>query len=271
MQNKAKKNAQKLIIIVLAVLLAVGVALLAAVLILKNAKPVSTDETVKNNEIVATSSRNSGKQETSSAAAGRGTAKTETAEKSAQPNSQNETGEKSETEISLYKGHGYDKSPFKVLNMFPGDRAQKQYRLDISYKDLVTLHFDVKNLSGDKVLSEVLYIKVKTDNGNLLYEGYLKNLNDIKTELSSKKRTTENLLYNIEVSLDESVSNKYKNRGLSFDFCWWVEEDENLQPSPKTGDIMRFGILTAAALLTASLFFLVLLARRKRRQAYGEE
>lgn len=269
MQNKAKKNAQKLVIIVLAVLLAVGVALLAAVLILKNAKPVSTDETVKNNEIVAASSENLGTQESGSASA-RGASAPAADEKPATPASDHKISENSETEISLYKGHGYDKSSFKVLNMFPGDRARKQYRLDISYKDLVTLHFDVKNLSGDKMLAKVLYIKIAADD-SVLYQGYLKDLDDIKTKLSSKKRTTENLKYNIEVSLDESVSNEFKNRGLSFDFCWWVEGEKNLQPSPKTGDIMRYGILAAAALLTLSLFLLLLVARKKRRRAYGEK
>ncbi len=270
MQNKAKKNRTKLIIIVLAVLLAVSVALLAAVLIFKIAKPVSTDETVENNEIVAASSVDSSKQDTSSAASVRGASAPAADEKAATPASGDKISENFETEISLYKGHSYDKSPFKVLNMFPGDRARKQYRLDISYKDLVTLHFDVKNLSGDKTLAKVLYIKVAA-NDDVLYQGCLKDIDDIKTKLSSKKRTTESLKYNIEVSLDESVSNEYKNRGLSFDFCWWVEADENLQPSPKTGDIMRLGIFAAVALLTLSLFFLLLLTRKKRRRAYGEQ
>lgn len=129
-----------------------------------------------------------------------------------------------------------DAEPFVMSNMFPGDRKTKDYIVQVSYHDSVTVHFKAELHEGSEKLAEVMRIRVTLPtSGETLYDGLMKDMDEsVKYVLTSQNPTTQDLTYEVRVSLSTSVGNEYQNKSLEADFKWWIEEsdEDNLDKEP---------------------------------------
>ena len=143
--------------------------------------------------------------------------------------------------IELCSNQTSDNKPFSIENMFPGDTYTNYYCVNVSYKNKVTVNFnvDVDNKEYEKLL-EVLRIKVKLlNNDSVLYDGLIKDIpSSLSYTLSSNNSTSTNIYYEITTYLDTSVNNDYQDKTLVVDFNWYVEEVKNLEPS-KDNNILK--------------------------------
>ena len=143
--------------------------------------------------------------------------------------------------IELCNTNEYNNIPFSIENMFPGDTYTNYYCVNVSYKNKVTVNFnvDVDNKEYEKLL-EVLRIKVKLlNNDSVLYGGLIKDIpGSLSYTLSSNNSTSTNIYYEITTYLDTSVNNDYQDKTLVVDFNWYVEEVKNLEPS-KDNNILK--------------------------------
>ena len=158
--------------------------------------------------------------------------------------------------------------PFYADNMFPGDSVTQYYCVQVSHSDNVTLRFHASIPSGYEKLSEVLRCRVKVG-GTTLYEGLMRDMPmSVNYRLSTQRRVTRNVVYEITAYLDTSVGDPYQNQELLAGFSWWIEETGALA-SPPTGDTSHIYLWAAVAALTliALVALLVVLYRRDRRLA----
>ena len=181
-------------------------------------------------------------------------------------------GTKKAAIIVLYNKQPVNNTPFKVGNMFPGDRETKYFCVQVSYHDTVTLHYKASIRPGYEKLAEVLNVKVKLlSDGKTIYDGLMKDMpKSVTYKLTSAKDTTNELYYEITAYFDTSVGNEYQNKELIADFSWWVEETGNLDPSPETGDafnLLLWGCL--AAISGCVLAFLLFIRRREEGEENG--
>ena len=189
------------------------------------------------------------------------------------------TSTTTETTIELYSTQPEENTPFQVSNMFPGDSETKRFRVQVSYHDNVTVHYKATVRSGYEKLAEVLKVKVNLlTTGETLYDGLMKDMpGSLTHELASTATTTDELYYEITAYLDTSVGNEYQNKDLIADFTWWVEETENLEPLPKTGDSSNVleslpetgdssNVLLWACVAVASIGMIILLLVAYRRK-----
>ncbi len=138
------------------------------------------------------------------------------------------------TSIELNSKQASDNAYFDVANMFPGDGVSKTYNVKVSYKDKVKVIFNIVN-NNDSNLADVANIQVKL-NGDVLYNGLVCNLKNITSTLESNNSKSEELNYEICVSLDTSVNSDYQNSTMKLDFVWEVDkEDAKNLVSPNTG------------------------------------
>lgn len=190
----------------------------------------------------------------------------------------------SETTLAVYKGQVEVADPFSVDNMFPGDRTQKEYNVQVSYTGDITLHFHADIRHGYEKLAEVLKCQIRVDEKEV-YDGLMRDMPArLDRLLSSSKGTTETVSYDIAVYLDTSVGNDYQNKELVCDFRWWVEVDEEpdepdhpdkpetpskpqrpgeLIDPPKTGDTIFAWVLMLAV---SGAILVLLLAKRKKEE-----
>lgn len=180
---------------------------------------------------------------------------------------QKTTTQNTAANITLYNKQPQENVPFSVGNMFPGDNETKYYRVQVSYQKKVTVHFKADVRKGYEKLAEVLNVKVQLlTTGETLYEGLMKDMpQSVTHQLTSSNSTTDELYYEITASLDTSVGNDYQNKDLIADFKWWVEETGNLVQAPKTGDATP--VLLWSVIASASAFALIiLLVIRKKKE-----
>ena len=167
--------------------------------------------------------------------------------------------------LQLYNKQPTDNTPFRVTNMFPGDQETKNFRLQVSHHDKVTVHYHADIRPGYEKLAEVLKVRVVLQTtGEELYNGLMRDMPaSLDHVLNASGQTTDELLYEITAYLDTSVGNAYQNKDLIADFRWWIEGEEvkNLGPAPKTGDSGRIVLWSAAA---AALVILIIVRRRRR-------
>lgn len=131
------------------------------------------------------------------------------------------------TKLALYKNHAAAETPFHVSNMFPGDQETKEYNIEVSYRGTLTVHYHADIRPGYEKLAEVLKCKIIV-NGAELYDGLMRDMpTSADYQISSRGRTTEELIYDITVYLDTSVGNPYQDQKLVADFRWWVEVEED--------------------------------------------
>ena len=281
-----RENGQKpiaLLVIVLAALLALsGAALAGAIIRSRAAQPPVSPTAAVDNVITPEKLASVSAQPVQAAAlSGRTVHAAQTADAKAltQPvlTGAVASAEGGNVTLKLYRGHTEDTIPFQVGNMFPGDTESKQYRLEVSYKGGVTVHFRADVRPRYEKLAEVLMCRVSL-NGTQLYDGLMRDMPEsLSRALPRSRGTTVSLDYDITVYLDTSVGNEYMGKGLYADFRWWVDENSSgpNEPSkpggliaPKTGD--GGGIFLWASLAGLSLFLLLLLLFLSKRQKEGD-
>ena len=271
-----KQNKIKIIIIVLAVLLALSLAALGGTLIYnKIANTTPATVTVPDNLI--TPDEDTTKPDSSDTEKP-DSSDTQTPSSSADTSSsavpaQSTTAEvKKAATIELYNKQPEENTAFAVGNMFPGDSETKYFRVRVSYHDKITVHYKATVRPGYEKLAEVLKVRVNLlSTGETMYDGLMRAMPESLThKLASKKSTTDELYYEITAYLDTSVGNDYQNKDLIADFKWWVEETGNLYNSPQTGDtsnILLWAVLAAGSL--SMMIFLLVTRRRKEENANG--
>lgn len=194
---------------------------------------------------------------------------TATAPATTKPSNNNGTSQRKAATIDLYKGKSDDNTPFKAENLFPGDVVTKYFRIKVSYENKVTVHYHADIRPGYEKLAEVLKVRVVllSDNGRVLYDGLMRDMpKSLTHKLSSAKRTSDELYYEITAYLDTSVGNEYQQKSLIADFRWWVEETGNL--TPPTGSDSHFTLWLTLAVASGAACLIVLIVYRRRK---GEE
>jgi len=274
-----QKKKIKVIIIVLAILL--GVSLLAlggtiaynrlaksepAVVTVPDNLITPEEDTTENDGSETDSTGNADKPAEPEKQSSDSTKKNDASETSGTDKTTAET--KKAAAIELYNKQPEDNTPFNVGNMFPGDSETKYFRVQVSYRDKVTVHYKAAVREGYEKLAEVLKVKVKLlTTGEIMYDGLMRDMPDSVTyKLASAKSTTDELYYEITAYLDTSVGNEYQNKDLIADFSWWVEETGNLEPSPKTGDNANILLWICLAAVSGSVMIFLLFARRRREE-----
>ena len=169
--------------------------------------------------------------------------------------------------ISLYTKHSGDNVPFHAENLFPGDRETKYFCVQVSYQGKVTVKYHADVRPGYEKLAEVLKCRiVLLTDGTLLYDGLMRDMPaSLDRVLTSTAERTDTLYYEITAYLDTSVGNDYQNLPLIADFCWWVDESDNLVP-PDTGDFAQPLLWAGVAVTSLLLLFLLLIKRRKENE-----
>ena len=169
------------------------------------------------------------------------------------------------TVISFSTENTEETLPFSVANMFPGDSENKEFNVEVSHKDSMTLHFHADVREGYEKLAEVMMVKIsELSSGETLYDGLMKDMPSSVDRVLSGAEKTDGLVYSITAYLNTSVNNDYMNKELVADFRWWIEEDDvkNLDTPPKTFDVFTVGI--PAALIVASVVVFIVMKKRRR-------
>lgn len=264
-----KRNKTKIVITVLAVLLALSLIALAGTLVY-NRLAVKTDTTVTvpDNLITPDEDKNDNTEssENSSSDETQGSSATNQAENTSA--TVNGTDKNYATTISLYNKQPQDNTAFAVGNMFPGDNEIKYYDVQVSYHDKVTVHFKADIRNGYEKLAEVMNVKVKLlTTGETLYDGLMQDMPQSLTyTMASTESTTAELYYEITAYLDTSVGNEYQNKDLIADFKWWVEETGNLDKAPQTGDNSNIVLWSVMAIISLFVLLILLVLRRKEEE-----
>lgn len=265
MKEAKKKNTVKILIIILSVLLAISFTSLVGILLFKRfapSKPVSF--TVSDN-IITHEKDNPGISSSPESPQGGG----ESSETVSQTPSDVSDG--GGTALYLHNRNIGDNTPFKVSNMFPGDRETEYYCVRVSHKGDVILRFRADVRPGYEKLAEVLCCRITlTDSGEVLYDGSMRDMpSSITHALNTEKSTVSEANYEITAYLDTSVGNEYQNLSLIADFNWWVEETDNLEP-PKTGDKTNIVIWVIVAGI-ALLILILLWKKLKKEEKQGDK
>lgn len=159
-----------------------------------------------------------------------------------------------ESTISLKGADTGTLTPFTVENMFPGDSVTKDFTVEVSHKEAITLYYHADIRPGYEILAEVLKIRIDLpDKGTTLYDGLMRDMpNAVQQNMASSEKS---LTYRITVYLDTSVGEineidtngkRYMYQTLISDFRWWfLEEDEPIDLSPAKVKITAEKVLDA--------------------------
>lgn len=167
--------------------------------------------------------------------------------------------------MTISNSHPESSTNFNVTNIFPGDTVSKQYCVKIFHKGDVVVRYHASVRTGYEKLGEALQIKIRMydTKRNLLYDGPIDDMPEsLNIPLYTDSKTESDLYYDITAYLDTSAGNEYQKLNLIADFRWWVEETDNLY-IPQTDNILNIypWICIASASL---LLFLILLAKRRK-------
>lgn len=158
-----------------------------------------------------------------------------------------------ENSASLYTAH-----------LLPGDSQTKRFQVQVSYQDSITLCFDTAIRSGGEKLSEVMKIKVHLPStGELLYDGPIVTMPTLTHELTSDKKVTQNIPYDVTVYLDPSADQSYQDLDFDAGLHWWASETDNLRSSVRNEVVTA--LLVLAATITGALVTTVLIEEQKDR------
>lgn len=258
MEQEKKKKGLRIVIVLLAVLLGLSLAALAGVFIysrLAGGTPATV--TVPDNLITPEEDPDDTAPDNAPAQGDTDGAATSAA-----------AAQRQATTLRLYDRQPQDNVPFAVGNMFPGDTETRYYCVQVSYRNTVTVHFRADIRPSYEKLAEVLRVRVTLlSAGQELYDGRMQDMPEsLVHTLSSGKNATDELYYGITVYLDTSVGNEYQNKDLIADFRWWVEETENLGPSPATGDLADMRVWIVLAVASGAACGVLLVVRRRREE-----
>lgn len=258
-----KNKKIKITIILLSVLLCISIAALATVLIRKGKESVPATVSVPDNLITSSSeSGSSGETKTGENESSSVTAAASSGNTSSAVNREKAIAEA----LRLYKKNPQENEPFKVTDMFPGDKETKYFRVRVSHNGTVTVRYHADVRQGSEKLAEVLKVKITLlTTGEEMYNGLMRDMpKSLSHTLNSNGDAEDELYYEITAYLETDTGNEYQNKQLTADFKWWVEETGNLIP-PKTGDSSAV-LPWAAAAAVSGCVIIVLIARRRREE-----
>lgn len=172
--------------------------------------------------------------------------------------------------LSLHTKQPEENKPFHVTNMFPGDNEIQYFRIKVSYKGDIVVRYHADIRPGYEKLAEVLKVRIRLlGSDGFLYDGRMRDMpQSLNHALYTTQSTESELYYEITAYLDTSVGNEYMDKDLIADFRWWVEETDRLD-SPQTGEskLVYLWICLAAG----SLLCLLILIGKRRKEAADEE
>lgn len=162
---------------------------------------------------------------------------------------------------------------FQVSNMFPGDAITKYYRMKLSCRDDMTVHFRADIRPGGEKLAEVLKVSIRlSESDELLYDGLLR---DIPKPLDYALHVTQNteleLYYEITAYLDTSVDNTYMSSELIADFHWQAEGTGDVDTPPSWNfATLCWWICPIFSLLLILILLLIVIFLKRRKGAKDE-
>lgn len=263
MESPQKLKKLRIVIIVLAALLAVSLAALAVTVIRASAHGDSATVSIPGNITSGSAHAETAAYRTSTKPDG---SRTQNAV------SLSASGQARRVTLSLYRKQPEDNTPFNVVNMLPGDAVTQNYNVRVSHSGDVTVRFRAIIRPGYEKLAEVLMLRVKLLNtGETLYDGLMRDMpRSVNHKLTASGSTTSDLEYELTAYLDTSVGNDYQNKTLSADFHWWVEgKEQSHLDSPKTGDDSRIVIFAVAAVAASIAVIILPVWRRREARRHG--
>ena len=263
MESPQKLKKLRIVIIVLAALLAVSLAALAVTVIRASAHGDSATVSIPGNITSGSAHAETAAYRTSTKPDG---SRTQNAV------SLSASGQARRVTLSLYRKQPEDNTPFNVVNMLPGDAVTQNYNVRVSHSGNVTVRFRAIIRPGYEKLAEVLMLRVKLLNtGETLYDGLMRDMpRSVNHKLTASGSTTSDLEYELTAYLDTSVGNDYQNQELIADFHWWVEgKEQSHLDSPKTGDDSHIVIFTVAAVAASIAVIILPVWRRREARRHG--
>ena len=263
MESPQKLKKLRIVIIVLAALLAVSLAVLAVTVIRASAHGDSATVSIPGNITSGSAHAETAAYRTSTKPDG---SRTQNAV------SLSASGQARRVTLSLYRKQPEDNTPFNVVNMLPGDAVTQNYNVRVSHSGDVTVRFRAIIRPGYEKLAEVLMLRVKLLNtGETLYDGLMRDMpRSVNHKLTASGSTTSDLEYELTAYLDTSVGNDYQNQELVADFHWWVEgKEQSHLDSPKTGDDSHIVIFTVAAVAASIAVIILPVWRRREARHHG--
>lgn len=263
MESPQKLKKLRIVIIVLAALLAVSLAVLAVTVIRASAHGDSATVSIPGNITSGSAHAETAAYRTSTKPDG---SRTQSAV------SLSASGQARRVTLSLYRKQPEDNTPFNVVNMLPGDAVTQNYNVRVSHSGDVTVRFRAIIRPGYEKLAEVLMLRVKLLNtGETLYDGLMRDMpRSVNHKLTASGSTTSDLEYELTAYLDTSVGNEYQNQELVADFHWWVEgKEQSHLDSPKTGDDSRIVIFAVAAVAASIAVIILPVWRRREARRHG--
>ena len=263
MESPQKLKKLRIVIIVLAALLAVSLAALAVTVIRASAHGDSATVSIPGNITSGSAHAETAAYRTSTKPDG---SRTQNAV------SLSASGQARRVTLSLYRKQPEDNTPFNVVNMLPGDAVTQNYNVRVSHSGDVTVRFRAIIRPGYEKLAEVLMLRVKLLNtGETLYDGLMRDMpRSVNHKLTASGSTTSDLEYELTAYLDTSVGNEYQNQELVADFHWWVEgKEQSHLDSPKTGDDSRIVIFAVAAVAASIAVIILPVWRRREAHRHG--
>jgi len=172
--------------------------------------------------------------------------------------------------LSLHTKQPEENKPFQVVNMFPGDNEIQYFRIKVSYKGDIVVRYHADIRSGYEKLAEVLKVRIRLlGSDGFLYDGLMRDMpQSLNHTLYTASSTQSELYYEITAYLDTSVGNEYMDKDLIADFRWWVEDTDHLD-SPQTGESKL--IYLWICLAAGSFLCLLILIGKRRKEAADEE
>ena len=263
MESPQKLKKLRIVIIVLAALLAVSLAALAVTVIRASAHGDSATVSIPGNITSGSAHAETAAYRTSTKPDG---SRTQNAV------SLSASGQARRVTLSLYRKQPEDNTPFNVVNMLPGDAVTQNYNVRVSHSGDVTVRFRAIIRPGYEKLADVLMLRVKLLNtGETLYDGLMRDMpRSVNHKLTASGSTTSDLEYELTAYLDTSVGNEYQNQELIADFHWWVEgKEQSHLDSPKTGDDSRIVIFAVAAVAASIAVIILPVWRRREARRHG--
>ena len=262
MESPQKLKKLRIVIIVLAALLAVSLASLAVTVIRASAHGDSATVSIPGNITSGSAHAETAAYRTSTTLGG---SRTQNAV------SLSASGQARRVTLSLYGGKPEDNAPFNVVNMLPGDAVTQNYNVRVSHSGDVTVRLRAIIRPGYEKLAEVLMLRVELPAGETLYDGLMRDMpRSVNHKLTASGSTTSDLEYELTAYLDTSVGNEYQNQELVADFHWWVEgKEQSHLDSPKTGDDSRIVIFAVAAAAASIAVIILPVWRRREARHHG--
>ena len=169
--------------------------------------------------------------------------------------------------LALYNLHPDENIRFNEDNIFPGDVYERDFRVMVYHHATVTLRFHADVREGYEFLGDVLYIRIDLPElEGVLYDGPFNDMPaEVRHVMTESEDLYEDVHYHITVYIDTSVGNEYQEKDLIADFRWWVEEDLEPIIPPTGGRNLAIYIGVGLIVLAAAALIIIPIVRKRRK------